>query len=271
VADGNGGTTTDTTTARRAAEILWRHWRQGTHLDALPDSVRPRTRAEGYAVQREVQACAGQGLRGWKLAATSIPGQRHIGVDGPMAGRLLANRTYPPGTELSLAGNLMRVAEPEFAFVFGRDLPPRGAPYGTPEVLDAVAQLHLALEIPDSRYADFVHAGEAQLIADNACANDLVLGPAVEADWRHLDLVAHAVKAEVVGRYQREGSGAAVLGDPRVALTWLANELSGIGETARAGQVVITGTCMASLEIQEGDRVRADFGVLGSVEARFAA
>jgi 2-keto-4-pentenoate hydratase len=216
-----------------------------------------------------VQACAGQELAGWKLAATSIPGQRHIGVDGPMAGRLLANRTFPRGSELSLAGNLMRVAEPEFAFVFGRDLPPRAAPYTTQEVMSAVARLHLALEMPDSRYSDFVHAGEAQLVADNACANDLVLGPAVEADWRRLDLVAHRVRAEVVGRYVREGSGAAVLGDPRIALTWLANELSGIGETSRAGQVVITGTCMASLEIQEGDEVRADFGVLGSIGARF--
>jgi len=61
-----------------------------------------------------------------------------------------------------------------------------------------------------------------------------------------------------------------VLGDPRVALTWLVNELSAIGEIAHAGQVVITGTCMASLEVQEGDQVRADFGSLGSIEVRFA-
>ncbi|MGZ3446855.1 MAG: hypothetical protein ACXU88_14310, partial [Myxococcaceae bacterium] len=60
----------DTTTARRAAEILWEHWRQRTRIDALPDSVRPHTRAEGYAIQREVQACAGQALAGWKIAAT---------------------------------------------------------------------------------------------------------------------------------------------------------------------------------------------------------
>jgi 2-keto-4-pentenoate hydratase len=235
----------------------------------LPDDVRPRTRTEGYSVQREVQLCSGQELSGWKLAATSVPGQRHIGVDGPMAGRLLADRTFPPGVELSLAGNGMRVAEPEFAFAFGRDLPPRAAPWTGPEVLAAVASLHLALEIPDSRYVDFVDAGEAQLVADNACANDLVLGPAVTADWRGLDLVGHVVQAEVVGRYRRQGSGAAVLGDPRRALVWLVNELSGIGETARTGQVVITGTCMASLEIQEGDQVRADFGGLGSIEARF--
>jgi 2-keto-4-pentenoate hydratase len=114
-----------------------------------------------------------------------------------------------------------------------------------------------------------VHAGEGQLIADNACAHDLILGPAVDADWRRLDLVTHPVSAEVVGRYRRDGSGAAVLGDPRVALRWLVNELSGIGEVARAGQVVITGTCMASLEIQEGDLVQADFGALGALEARF--
>jgi 2-keto-4-pentenoate hydratase len=235
----------------------------------LPDDVRPRTRAEGYAVQREVQLCSGQGLAGWKLAATSVPGQRHIGVDGPMAGRLLADHTHPPGTELPLAGNGMRVAEPEFAFVLGRDLPPRAARWTVPEVLEAVASLHLALEIPDSRYADFVQAGEAQLVADNACAGDLVLGPPVTADWRGLDLVAHAVQAEVAGRYRRQGSGAAVLGDPRRALAWLIDELSALGETARAGQVVITGTCMASLEVQERDRVHADFGVLGSISAAF--
>jgi len=186
-----------------------------------------------------------------------------------MAGRLLANRIFPGGSELSLAGNLMRVAEPEFAFVFGRDLPPRAAPYAVPEVMAVVADLRLAIEVPDSRYRDFVHAGEAQLIADNACAHELILGPIVQAHWRPLDLATHRVRAEVMGRYVREGSGAAVLGDPRVALTWLVNELSRLGETAKAGQVVITGTCMASLEIQEGDEVRVDFGVLGSAEAHF--
>jgi 2-keto-4-pentenoate hydratase len=259
----------DDTRIRAAAEILWDHWKRRTFLDALPDEVRPRTRAHGYAVQRAMEACSGQRLRGWKLAATSVAGQRHIGVDGPMAGRLLADRISPPGSDLSLTGNGMRVAEPEFAFVFARDLAPRASPYGTPDVLDAVAALHLAIEAPSSRFRNFVHAGEAQLVADDACANDLILGPAVTADWRRVDLVTHRVRAEVAGRYEREGNGAAVLGDPRVALTWLVNELSALGETTRAGQVVITGTCMQPLDVVEGDHVRADFGAFGSLEARF--
>jgi 2-keto-4-pentenoate hydratase len=163
----------------------------------------------------------------------------------------------------------MRVAEPEFAFTFASDLAPRSTAYTTDEVLDAVASLHPAIEVPDSRYTDFARAGAAQLIADNACADYFVLGPPAQAPWRSLDLAAHRVSAHVVGRYTREGSGANVLGDPRVALTWLVNELSGIGVTLNTGQVVTTGTCMVPLEIEVGDLVRADFGVLGAVEVRF--
>ena len=37
------------------------------------------------------------------------------------------------------------------------------------------------------------------------------------------------------------GHGKNVLGDPRVALTWLANELRGLGIPLRAGEVVTTG------------------------------
>jgi 2-keto-4-pentenoate hydratase len=263
------GSALDLDHARRAAALLWRHWQAGSRIDALPEDCRPRSRADGYAVQREVLGCAGETLFGWKVAATSQAGQAHIGVDGPLAGRLYAGRAFRGGAQVPIGASLMRVAEPEFAFALGRDLGPRAAPYTVEEVLDAVASLHPSIEVPDSRYRDFARVGAAQLIADNACANHFVLGPAAGPGWRSLDLVQHRVHCEVAGRYTRDGQGANVLGDPRAALTWLVNELSGLGLTARAGQIVTTGTCMVPLEVQPGDRVRADFGVLGAVEASF--
>src|SRR5579862_4617295 len=75
---------------------------------------------------------------GWKIAATSEAGQKHINVDGPMAGRILSETLIADGGTASMAGNEMRVAEPEFAFRMGRDLPPRSQPYTVREVLDAV-------------------------------------------------------------------------------------------------------------------------------------
>src|SRR5439155_19983310 len=96
-----------------------------------------------------------------------------------------------------------------------------------------------------------------------------VLGQAATANWRALDLVEE--RPVVALRGQRYvGHGRNVLGDPRVALAWLANELRGLGVTLKAGEVVTTGTCHPPLPIQSGDRVAVDFGVLGKVSVEFA-
>lgn len=257
-----------------AARMLWGHWQAGTKLAELPPALRPRTRQAGYAVQAALPAAGGREVLGWKIAATSAAGQAHIGVSGPLAGRLLSGQVHADGAVLSLAGNGMRVVEPEFAFRFGAALPPRAAPYQMREVLAAVATLHPALEVPDSRLADFVHAGVAQLIADDACAHLLVLGAAAPEMWRSIDLRLHTVQAQVHGsegcRLSREGVGSNVLGDPSVALLWLVNELNELGIGIEPGQFVSTGTCAEPLAVQPGDAVTAGYGVLGRVSLRFA-
>lgn len=258
----------DTNRIASASRTLVTHWRAGSKLDNLDEAERPMTRAEGYAIQAEIERISDARLFGWKIAATSEAGQKHINVPGPMAGRILQETLIADGGTAPMAGNEMRVAEPEFAFRMRIDLPPRPAPYSVAEVLDAVDTLHPAIEIPDSRFADFVKAGEAQLAADNACAHLFVLGEATTADWRARDLVEE--RPVITLRGQRYvGHGKNVLGDPRVALTWLANELRGLGITLRAGEVVTTGTCHPPLPIASGDRMEADFGVLGKVSVGF--
>lgn len=250
---------------KAASDLLYRHWQNQTRLDALPPDLRPADRAEGYRVQAFIEDHTKQPLFGWKIAATSIAGQAHINVDGPLAGRLLAERVIEDGGAYVFGNNLMKVAEMEFAFRTAADLPPRAQPYTEGEVMGCVASLHPAIEIPDSRFHDFTVVGLAQLVADNACADRFVLGPAAPAGWRSLDLAAHKVRALKDGAVAGEGSGVNVLGDPRIALTWLVNELSRHGLTLKAGEVVTTGTCVKPVEIAAGDRVEGDFGVLGRV------
>jgi len=252
-----------------ASRVLVRHWRDGSKLDALEARLRPQSRAEGYAIQAALETQSFGKLFGWKIAATSVSGQTHINVTGPLAGRIMSDTVIVDGGTASMKGNEMRVGEPEFAFRMARDLPPRAAPYTVEAVLAAVDSFHPAIEIPDSRFADFARAGEAQLIADNACAHLFVLGPAASADWRAMDLVEERPVITLRGeRYI--GHGKNVLDDPRAALAWLANELSGLGITLRAGQVVTTGTCHPPLPIQAGDHMAVDFGVLGKVSVGFA-
>ncbi|MBL0720787.1 hydratase [Piscinibacter sp. Jin2] len=267
---------------RAAARSIWAHWQAGTVLDHLPPGQRPSSRAEGYEAQALLPEVAGRVPLGWKLAATSIEGQRHINVSGPLAGRLLGGQIGRDGDTFPLAGNRMRVAEPEFTFHMGRDLPPRASDYTVDEVMAAVASLHPSIELPDSRFADFTVVGEAQLLADNACAGRYALGDAPEpgagADWRSLDLAAHRVRGQVFRKVDgeetcvidREGQGANVLDDPRLALTWLVNELSALGLGLGRRSLVTTGTCMKPLAIAPGDRVEVDFGVLGRVGLKLA-
>lgn len=252
-----------------ASRVLVQHWHDGSKLDALAVRLRPQSRADGYAIQAAIETESPGKLFGWKIAATSEAGQKHINVTGPLAGRILSDTVIADGGTASMKGNEMRVGEPEFAFRMGRDLAPRAAPFGIDEVLAAVGTLHPAIEIPDSRFADFAKAGEPQLIADNACAHLFVLGPPTTANWRAMDLVEE--RPQILLRGERyTGHGKNVLGDPRAALAWLANELRGLGITLRAGEVVTTGTCHPPLPIQAGDHLAADFGVLGKVSVRFA-
>jgi 2-keto-4-pentenoate hydratase len=138
------------------------------------------------------------------------------------------------GARVPSAGNRMRVAEPEFAFTMAQDLTPQTAPYS---------------------------------LADNACARHFVLGPAAPEGWRHTDLSQHVVQAQVAQSdsvlYSRTGSGAWVLGGPRIALTWLANQLSSLGITLQKGHVVTTGTCMVPLELEPGTPPRPTSGCWG--------
>ncbi len=255
----------DANQARQAAMAIWQNRQNGTLRMALPGRLTPRTRTEGYLIQDQYKALAECRTVGWKIAATSDAGQAHIGIDGPIAGRLLSRFVFEDGAELAFGSNQMAVAEAEFAFRMGTSLTPRVAPYTHDDVMAAVAGLHTAIEIPNSRFRGFETVGAPLLIADNACAQDFVLGSDMPAAWRGANLADHRVTLGNATGVVHEGAGANVLTDPRTALVWIANELSRTGRCLYAGDIVSTGTCTVPLPITPGDTVTADFGVLGRV------
>ena len=99
----------------------------------------------------------------------------------------------------------------------------------------------------------------------------MVLGPRAPDQWRSVDLSQHAVTVRRGNEIVATGTGANVLGDPRIGLTWLANELLSQGQQLKAGAVVMTGTCVVPVPVAAGDAMTADFGAFGQVRARFKA
>lgn len=260
----------NTAQLQQAVHQLLPAWQEHARIEEIVAASRPQTRSEGYAVQRALFDACGESPLGWKIAATSQAGQQHIGVSGPLAGRLMQSRCLTEMQGVSLSRNAMAVAEAEFAFRLGRDVTrPSATPLSVTEVMDCVQALHVAIEIPNSRFMDFAKAGEAQLIADFACACFVVLGREVTQDWRSVDLSQHQVNVLQNGTYVAKGVGSNVLGDPRIALAWLANELLDHGMSLKAGEIVMTGTCVVPVPVKIGDHLIADFGTFGRVETRF--
>lgn len=250
---------------QQAADLLWDCWAHGKRIAQLPEGLRPHSRQEAYDIQGRLEARSFAPLAGWKIGATGPGGQQLLNVDAPLAGRLLAERVHRNGATISLGDSLMSVVEAEVAFRMAKALPPRATPYTQDEVLDAVGSVHPAIELPDTRYAQFKTVGAAQLIADNTCADQFVLGAPTTADWRALDLAALPTFARINGGEERAGSGAQVLGDPCVALTWLANELSQHGLGLAEGHIVASGSTIIPMPVRAGQSILADLGVLGSV------
>jgi 2-keto-4-pentenoate hydratase len=249
----------------RAAAEVWQAWTGHQVLDDLSPDARPADLAEGMAVQDALRPLAGE-TYGWKLAATSPAGQAKFGLDAPQPGPLFSRFRHESGDVLPGEGMVLRVVEAEFAFVLGTGIE---AGATREQVLDAVSALHLAVEVPETRFRTATPPGAARFAADAARSGRFVLGPDVPG-WRELDLSAQRTALAVNGERASGGSGAFVLGDPVDALLWLANALPQWGHELKAGDVVTSGTTTVPPTVAPGDRVRATFGDLGEVSFSFA-
>lgn len=258
-----------TAAAKRAATYLADAWQIGTVLQDLPEEVRPKTAADGYQIQAALAKALEVEIGGWKIGCTSEYAQKLLKTNGPFAGRVLAPRLFASGSVLPGLAYQLRGLEGEFAFVLGRDLKPRKRPYTRAEVKAAVAELRPAIEVVDSRFADWMSVGTPCLIADMGCNAALIVGKPVKR-WRSLDLTKAKARMKVDGKTVGQGVGGDALGDPLLALTWLANFLR-TGDGLKAGQVVSTGTCTGFHQAEPKAEVTAEFGKLGKVKLKLAA
>lgn len=238
----------------------------------LPPDAVPATLADAYKVQellvQKMLAKRGGTSIGYKAAATNVAAQRQMDVDGPFFGTLLGATSHKSPAMFDASQFTLRIVEAEFGFEMGADVPASPVPYTAESIAPFVAAVFPAIELVDHRYHDWRLVGAPSLAADNAIHGAWVEGAHVH--YRpSFNLSTHPVRVIVNGQPWREGSGANVLGDPLNVVAWLANELPKHGRMLRRGEKLSTGTTAEVYFANAGDRVIADFGVLGKAEVRF--
>lgn len=253
--------------AMLAAQTLVAARRGGIRIESLPAGAAPADEADGYHIQDVVAAFHGERVGAWKVGATHANAQAALGVPGPVASRLFAPALLHGDQEL-VDDFVIRGVEAEYAFLFGADLPPAGAPYSREAIAAAVASVHPAIEVVDTRFTGPQVGPMA--VADNVNDAWWVYGEG-RSDWQDLNLVTAPVNMLIDGEVVVAGSGAEVLGDPMVSLQWLVNAHAAKREGVRAGQFVTTGSCTGLYKAPPGCTARATFDGLGELTVRFVA
>lgn len=252
-----------------AADRLLQAAADGAPCDPVRELIGEADVDAAYAVQERLTAArlaAGATIVGRKIGLTSKAVQAQIGVDQPDFGVLFDDMGYAETETVPMSRLLQPKAEAEVAFVLKDDLVE--GELDVAQVRAAVDYAVAALEIVDSRVAGWnIRFGDT--VADNASSGLYVLG----SDHKTLDEV-EPVDVEMTmargGEHVSSGNGAACLGDPLNALSWLARTARDFGEPLRAGQVVLSGALGPMADVRPGDVVTAEITGLGTVTARFS-
>ena len=228
---------------------------------ALAGEVALHTEEEAYRVQDAVFAELWPGAR---AAAWKVGGPRDK-VEPTAAPIAPENVLHSPA---SAAGANMRMigVEAEIAYRLAKDLPPRTRPYSERSVVAAVGEVLVAIELCDTRLADWKESSGVWKLADFQNSSALVTGSGTK-DWQKIDFLQQEVEFRIGARTVK-AKGAHSFGNPFQLLPWLVKHCAKRGMGLHAGDVITTGAWTGLQIAKAGDEVTARFPGIGEATVR---
>ena len=253
---------------KAAAQFIAESHRSRAPYQNLPDEIAPSTVDEAYAIQealRELWTPLYGQLAGLKIATTTKVMQQLMGIDHPCGGMIYEKRVHTSPAGIKRSDYMNVVVECELAVRMTKTLQKMTSPYTREDVRAAIGSVMPAFELIEDRKAVYKECKAYTLIADNAWNGGIVLGAPVTIP---ADKELNGLKGRLdTGKEIREG----LTDDPMGALAWLANLAAGRNRPLEAGMVVITGSLIATLPIEPGQRFVFEIEGLGRVEMAAAA
>jgi 2-oxo-3-hexenedioate decarboxylase len=258
----------DTATIARLAERLENSEREARDLVKITDEYPQMEWDDAYAIQDEIRRrkeARGQRTVGLKAGLTSHAKMKQMGVASPVFGFVSDYMARPDGGAIRMSELIHPKVEAEICLVTKAPLRGPGCHLGA--VMAALDFAIPGVEVIDSRYRDFKFDLKS-VIADNTSASRFVIGGRSRR-LEDLDLRTLGVVMEKNGEIVAMAAGAAVLGNPAVAVAMLANHLGERGAEIPAGTFIMTGGITEAIAVKAGDSISVRFQELGTVNLRF--
>ena len=223
--------------------------------------------ADGYRILHAgiaLRVAAGERIIGWKMGLTSKAKREQIKIDSPIYGVLTSGMRVADGGTYEASKGIHPRIEPEIAFVMGK---PLSGVVTREEALAAVAEVHTAMEILDSRFVGFKDFSLPDVVADNGSASYFV----VSNDWRSpagIALDRIQMRMSVDGAVVQAAESSVISGHPLESLVQLCALIAPLGQGLKAGDLVLAGAATAAVPLAAGHEVRLDADGLPSVRVR---
>lgn len=255
--------TSSTVAASVVAEALRDAHKNKKAIDPIAPMIDEAPEA-AYAVQEENTRYwieSGRRLSGRKIGLTSKVVQTQLGVDKPDYGMLFSDMEFVDGDILPTDRLIAPKAEAEVAFVFGKDITTEMVT--AVELMSAIEYCVPAIEIVDSRIRDW-KINFLDTVADNASSGLYTIGTQPIA-LSTIDLPRLRMRMTLDDEPVSEGLGSACLGNPLIALRWLARTMTELGRPILAGDVVLSGALGPMAPILPGQRLDLEIEGLGRI------
>lgn len=220
-----------------------------------------KSEKDAYRVQDSVYAELWHGTNpaAWKVGGPSDKVE-------PTAAPIPPEKLLRSPANVAAASMNMVGVEAEVAFRLSIDLPPRSRAYSERRVAAAIGEALVAIELCDSRLANWKESSGIWKLADFQNSGALVAGSGTP-DWQKIDFLQQEVEFRIGARV-RKAKGAHAFGNPFRLMPWIANHCTARGIGLRAGDIVTTGS-WTGLEIAKaGDEVTARFPGIGIATVR---
>ncbi|NOX51440.1 MAG: 2-keto-4-pentenoate hydratase [Gammaproteobacteria bacterium] len=257
----------DTAKVAIAAELLRDAYHKGP-VGKVSSLFCEHTPELGYAIQEHNSKHwieCGRKLVGRKIGLTSEAVQKQMQVDQPDFGLLFSDMMVDDSSTVPIDSLWQPKIEAEIAFLLKRDLLAKDI--SLEDVLDAIDAAAPALEIVDSRIADW-DISLVDTIADNASSGLFVVGPA-RKPVSAFDRLSCKMLLWGDSTLCSTGSGQACLGDPIAAVMWLAKKMIEVGRPLHAGDWVLSGALGPMIAVKTNISYRAEIEGLGSASLKF--
>ena len=254
---------------KNAAKILFDHKLNKTGLDSLND-LEPKNIKDAYKIQNELKVnylilknniCIGK-----KIGCTSKAAQAQMNVTEPFYGNLYSKYSSKNISKLNSKYFFEPFVEPEISFRIREDIDISKAPYSFDDMENLLDGILCSIEIVDFRFQKpLSEIGAINLISTNGASDYWIYNNEIfKID--EIDLGDFEVSLFIDNILKETGNTKNVLDNPLNAVLWLINTLCKKGEPMLKHQFISSGSCTKAYKLENGNKIKADFGKLGTIE-----